>query len=85
MVLRPDWNNVKLVVMRFGIKSKFTSNPDLRQQLRGTGNNVLIEGNYWHDNIWGDCKCSRCTAIPGRNYLGTLLMNIREDILLGKY
>lgn len=77
--LRPDWENVKVKVMRKGLELKF-QNPALREKLLATGDAFLKEGNTWHDNIWGSCTCERC-GDHGQNLLGQLLMAIREEIL----
>ena len=77
--LRPDWEEVKVDVMRNGLELKF-SEPKLRMKLLSTGDAPLIEGNTWHDNTWGDCKCERCKNKIGHNILGKLLMSIREGL-----
>lgn len=69
--MRPDWDDIKIEVMRELIKIKFT-NPQLRQLLVNTGNAQLIEGNHWGDTFWGQCRG------VGHNYLGKLLMNERS-------
>lgn len=76
--LRSDWEEVKVPVMRFGLLLKFAANHELKIQLLNTWESVLIEGNYWHDNIWGNCMCPKCVNIPGLNILGYLLMETRE-------
>lgn len=77
--LRPDWNLVKENFMYYALKEKF-KNSELRKQLLDTGDEELIEGTTWHDNIWGNCSCPKCKNIPGQNRLGKLLMQIREEI-----
>lgn len=77
--LRPDWEQVKEEVMLTGLRLKF-SNPALRTQLIMTGNQELVEGNWWHDNTWGNCSCERCHEIHGQNKLGKLLMRVRTEI-----
>lgn len=77
--LAPDWENVKEQVMLDGLRYKFAI-PELRDKLLATGNQYLEEGNSWHDNYWGDCDCPRCKDIMGRNMLGQLLMQVREEI-----
>lgn len=77
--LRPDWEEVKDNVMLIGLRKKFTD-PELRNLLLATGDEELVEGNYWHDNEWGNCTCPRCKNIPGKNKLGKLLMQVREEI-----
>lgn len=74
--LRPDWENVKLVIMEEIVRAKFTQNEDLKQLLLNTGDLVLEEGNTWHDTFWGvDAKTRE-----GRNHLGRILMRIRKDL-----
>jgi len=75
--IRPDWEDVKVFVMAQGIWAKFSQNQDLRRLLLKTGNEPLEEGNYWHDNIWGNCRCDKCKDKPGKNALGLLLMSVR--------
>ena len=77
--LREDWEDVKVEMMYELLKQKF-QNDDLQKQLLETKTSNLIEGNYWHDNIWGDCYCDKCKNIKGRNILGILLMKVRDEI-----
>lgn len=76
--LRADWEDVKEVVMWEALQLKFPVGGELTERLRVTDLRLLIEGNTWHDNYWGDCTCSRCTTVPGRNRLGVLLMRVRH-------
>lgn len=78
--LREDWETVKIDVMREALTYKFSQWNNLKYGLKKTDDAILIEGNYHHDNIWGDCYCKRCKNINGRNLLGKLLMEIREDL-----
>ena len=77
--LRKDWEEIKVAVMKFGLAQKFRI-PELREKLLATGHEELIEGNFWHDNTWGNCLCADCQDIPGRNMLGMLLMELRTKI-----
>ena len=85
MVARSDWDSIKLKVMRHGLRCKFNwdVHPQLALALVNTGDVPLIEGNYWHDNIWGDCYCNNKSGNhpeciePGLNKLGLSLMNLR--------
>jgi ribA/ribD-fused uncharacterized protein len=74
--LRKDWRDVNLQIMKDILGIKF-SIPLLKKMLLKTGDSMLIEGNYWHDNFWGNCYCDKCTAINGLNHLGISLMKIR--------
>jgi hypothetical protein len=85
--LRSDWNQIRIPIMAYGLYHKFFQHVDLRQKLIETGGGMLVEGNWWHDNFWGDCKftynfqsspCSRCASIIGRNKLGLLLQTTRQ-------
>ena len=80
--LRYDWEDVKDEVMLIGLRLKF-SNPALRMQLLMTGDEELVEGNWWHDNTWGNCSCDACRPIIGQNRLGKLLMQVRQEIREG--
>lgn len=75
--LRNDWEQIKVRVMMKGLKAKF-SKLELRKMLLKTGKEKLIEGNNWHDNYWGNCKCTGCRGIHGKNVLGKLLMLLRN-------
>lgn len=77
--IAPDWESVKVDVMRKGLHFKFAI-PELRYKLLATGDQYLEEGNTWHDNTWGNCQCPRCKDIMGKNMLGQLLMQMREEI-----
>lgn len=70
VMLRNDWEDIKISVMRDLLKIKF-SNPYLKQKLLDTGDAELIEGNTWNDRFWGVCRGK------GENHLGQLLEEIR--------
>lgn len=78
--LRPGWEKLKLKFMKNVLRMKFTQNPKLHKRLVATGNKELLEGNVWHDNFWGDCICSKCKNMSGKNWLGKLLMEIRKEL-----
>lgn len=78
VTLRSDWETIKSYYMELGLRLKF-QNPDLAAKLIATGDEELIEGNYWHDNIWGSCTCEKC-GNKGENRLGKLLMTIRNEL-----
>lgn len=82
LALRPDWEQLKKRVMLAVVLSKFQENPELAEQLAATGDAPLAEGNHWHDNFWGDCRCGRqACREPGLNALGRCLETVR--FLLG--
>ena len=82
--LRDDWEQVKLDVMLDLIRQKF-KDPILRIKLLDTKDQELIEGNYWHDNFYGDCFCDNCKDIAGKNNLGKILMMVRDEIRQNYY
>lgn len=78
-VLRHDWEDVKLNVMREALRKKF-SDPELKAKLLATGDQYLEEGNTWHDNFWGVCHCIRCQDTMAHNNLGKLIMELRTEL-----
>ena len=78
--IRADWDKIKFQLMSDIVKDKFKRNAYLRKKLKDTGNEVIQETNYWHDNIWGVCECRKCKDILGENNLGKILMEIREEL-----
>lgn len=82
VTLKPGWDATeRFRAMRLTLGTKFLNDASLRSQLLATGDAELVEGNSWHDNVWGDCRCGRSAcATPGENHLGRLLMELREDL-----
>jgi predicted NAD-dependent protein-ADP-ribosyltransferase YbiA (DUF1768 family) len=62
-----------------GLRLKFDIE-ELANMLIATGDAALVEGNWWCDNTWGNCSCPKCENIPGQNRLGTLLMQVRQEL-----
>ena len=85
IALRPGWDQIKFDIMRELIDKKFPCddpNNALSKMLYETGwDTELIEGNYWHDLVWGQCFCPRHNW-DGANRLGGILMNRRIDIFM---
>lgn len=77
--LRGNWDPVKIAIMETLLRQKF-ENPHLRKKLLRTGSAFLIEGNNWNDRTWGAVFNPNTRDWEGRNLLGSLLMQIREDI-----
>ena len=75
-----SWEDDKLPVMLLGLELKFRQHAQLRQYLLETGDQLLVEGNTWHDNIWGDCHCPNCVELLGQNLLGRSLMHVRAGM-----
>ncbi len=75
--IRPDWDNIKLIIMGKIVYTKFTQNKALAEKLLTTDNAELIEGNWWSDTYWGVCTNKKYDHV-GENYLGKILMFVRE-------
>lgn len=82
--LREDWEEIKYNVMQSAVLMKFAQNTDLGEKLIDTYPLYLIEGNYWHDNYWGNCYCEKCKNIEGQNHLGEILMYVRDLRMKGR-
>lgn len=81
-VQRRHWAEVvRFKVMEELLALKFDADlhPDMVSDLLATGNAVLIEGNHWHDNVWGSCLCDKCGR-RGANALGRMLMKLRAEL-----
>ena len=78
--IRGDWEQIKFDIMYRIQLAKYKQNPHLLASLLATGNAELEEGNWWHDNTWGNCKCKRCRDIEGHNMLGNILMKVRKQL-----
>lgn len=73
VTLRPDWEHVKIDLMRSLVKKKF-ENPLLREMLLATEDVPLVEGNNWNDCFYGVCRGK------GTNWLGKILIEVRNEI-----
>lgn len=73
VTVRSDWERAKVPIMRDLLRAKFVHS-DLRRCLLATGTEQLVEGNRWGDTFWGVCRD------VGQNWLGRLLMEIREEL-----
>lgn len=79
MVLRGDWLDVRDAIMEILVRQKWLERYWL-EKLLSTGEAHLEEGNYWHDQYWGNCGCRGHKDIPGENKLGLLHMKIRAEM-----
>lgn len=81
VTLRLDWEEIKDSIMEEILRAKFAS-ANMQSRLLSTKEEELVEGNVWHDNYWGDCRCSTNEACveSGENKLGKLLMKLRGEI-----
>ena len=74
LVLRPNWDRIKLYVMYELVFQKFSMSQQLKSKLIGTWDQELVEENKWGDKFWG-----RCDEI-GDNHLGIILMRVRDRL-----
>lgn len=75
--LRPDWERVKLGVMRAAVEAKFRQHPALAALLLDTGDAPLVEHTE-HDAFWGDGGDGGDGA--GHNHLGRILVAVRAAL-----
>lgn len=73
--LKPDWDNIKVGVMRECVSQKFQQEP-YKSRLIATEDAKIQEGNTWGDKFWGVCLKTG----KGRNILGQLIMEQREKL-----
>ena len=71
---RKDWDDVKVDVMRGLLREKFSQEPE-QEVLLKTGDEELVEGNWLGDTFWGQCPVG-----TGENWLGRLLMELRDEL-----
>jgi ribA/ribD-fused uncharacterized protein len=72
--LRRDWESTKVSVMREAVRAKFTQHADLTRLLLDTGDAKLVEHTD-NDDYWGDGGDG-----SGKNMLGRILMEVREEL-----
>jgi ribA/ribD-fused uncharacterized protein len=72
LVLRMDWESIKIGVMRDLIRVKFWD-AVLGPWLVSTGDAYLEETNTWGDRFWG-------VDGSGENWLGFILMGVRAEL-----
>lgn len=71
---RPDWDGVKVDVMRDILRAKVEQHEYVRRKLLETGDRELVE-NSWRDSFWGWGEDEK-----GQNMLGKLWMEIRAEL-----
>lgn len=80
--LRPDWDEVKVGVMRRILAFKFARGSALAGRLVATFPAHLIEGNTWGDTFWGCVHPTPGSNLwAGANNLGILLMERRAELM----
>lgn len=74
VLLRRDWESVKLSIMKDIVKAKFVQNPELARKLLETKDAYIEEGNTWSDRFWGTYLGE------GQNHLGKIIMEVRSEL-----
>jgi ribA/ribD-fused uncharacterized protein len=71
--VRPNWDNIKLDVMRQVLRLKYDQHEFIRNKLKESGEAELIESSPY-DAFWGYGPDQK-----GQNWLGKLWMELREN------
>jgi ribA/ribD-fused uncharacterized protein len=71
---RPDWDEIKVGVMREILRAKVAQHEYVRRKLLATGDRILIEDS-WRDDFWGWGP-----SCDGQNTLGKLWMEVRAEL-----
>lgn len=71
---RPDWDAVKISIMRDILRAKVQQHEYVKRKLLQTGDRELVEDS-WRDGFWGWDADRR-----GLNMLGNLWMEIRDEV-----
>lgn len=79
------WEKTCYTIVKRGVRAKFAQNPDILERLLGTGNELLAECSPY-DKKWGigidisDPARLDCSRWKGKNLLGRVLMEVREEL-----
>ena len=71
--IRQDWEGIKIDVMRWVVRRKFTEHRDLAVKLMAIDCEI-VEDNTWGDRFWGRVDGQ------GQNWLGKILMEVRDEL-----
>ena len=72
VIIREDWDNMKIITMENIIQLKIDQHEDVRQNLLNTGLRPIVEHTK-DDSFWGDGGDDK-----GQNILGKILTNTRN-------
>lgn len=76
-VCRPEWDKIKMDVMEYALRIKF-SQEKFKKLLLATRDIPIEETNNWGDVFWG-----RLPSGEGANHLGLMVMRLREELKQG--
>jgi len=83
------WESISYRTVRRAVLAKFKQNPEIMEILLGTGNALLAECSA-NDTKWGigidinNPDYKDASKWRGKNYLGRILMEVREELRLEK-
>lgn len=81
------WDKISYTIVKRGIRAKFLQNKDICKVLIDTGNKLLAEASS-KDLKWGigisinDNSCYDTKFWHGKNLLGEILMEVRDELLI---
>ena len=77
---RPDWDQVRVRIMRWSLRMKLANNwSAFSTLLLETGERPIVEESY-KDDFWGAKVVDDGDTLVGMNVLGRLLMELREQV-----
>ena len=80
---RNDWDDIRFKVMYWCLQVKLSQNWEkFYKELQATGNKPIVEYSE-KDKVWAACPINQ-SQLQGRNALGRLLMQLREDYVFKK-
>lgn len=81
---RSDWlDDAALSAMRFAVRMKADQHDSVRETLLATGEADIVELSTRGDDYWGAVRTGDAGVLVGRNVLGRILMETRDDIVRG--
>ncbi len=79
---RPDFDDIKIDIMRWCLKLKCAQHKKYRDMLLETDDKIIVEVSTRNDDFWGAVFKDDNSILIGQNILGLLHMEIREYIKL---
>lgn len=77
---RPDWDSIKVSVMRWCLRAKLVQHPiAFGDLLLSTGNLPIVEKKSRRSDFWG-ARLNTAGNLIGPNVLGRLLMELRDEM-----
>lgn len=83
LVLRPDWDQVRVPTMRALVQMKFAE-VYLAERLLATGERELVEGNPWKDTFWGAVPSVKPTQAASQLNPGEQVYDTPSAVYIGQ-